>query len=65
MTYKINTVNIRCHKCFLVNPKHIKCIERFNVTLINDTKIPILEKKYTAFKKAVYNTWLKDNNPSS
>lgn len=53
---------MRCHKCFLINPKHIISIDRFNVTLINNTKLPIPEKKYTAFKKAVYDRFSKESN---
>ena len=45
---------IRCHRCHLVNPKHIVCIKRFNVTLSDGKEIPIPEKKYTAFKKTVH-----------
>ena len=42
---------IRCHRCHLVNPKHIVYIKRFNVTLSDGKEIPIPEKKYTAFRR--------------
>ena len=45
---------IRCHRCHLVNLKHIECIRRFSVTLSNGKELPIPEKKYTTFKKAVH-----------
>lgn len=46
---------IRCHSSYLVNPIHVKEIERFNLTLLDDTKIPIPEKKYTAVKAKLLN----------
>lgn len=42
---------MRCHKCYLINPKHIVNIERFSVTLINNTKLPIPEKNTPPSKK--------------
>ncbi len=42
---------IRCHSSFLVNPLHVASIERFFITLSDNSKIPIPEKKYTAVKK--------------
>ncbi len=50
---------IRCHECYLVNPRYIVTIKRFSVTLINGKTLPIPEKKYTAFKKAVYGKWIE------
>ena len=50
---------LRCHRCYLVNPKHIRSIERFTVTLDNGKELSIPEKKYTAFKKTVYELWRK------
>ena len=44
---------LRCHKCHLVNPRHVTCIRRFKVALSDGTELPIPEKKYTAFKNAV------------
>ncbi|MCR5474531.1 MAG: LytTR family transcriptional regulator [Lachnospiraceae bacterium] len=44
---------MRCHECFLVNPKYIMEIKRFTVTLSNGIILPIPEKKYTALKKTV------------
>lgn len=45
---------MRCHECYLLNPKYIMEIKRFTVTLSNGIILPIPEKKYTAFKKTVY-----------
>ena len=44
---------LRCHTSYLVNPSYIKNIRRFTVTMEDGTELPIPEKKYTAFKKAV------------
>ncbi len=46
-------VLLRCHTSYLVNPDYIKSICHFSVTMEDGTKLPIPEKKYTAFKKAV------------
>ena len=48
---------LRCHESYLVNPRYITCIKRFSVTLSNGKVLPIPEKKYTAFKKAVHDKW--------
>lgn len=50
---------LRCHKCYLVNIQHIAKIKRFKVIMSNKKELPIPEKKYTAFKKNVYDYWLK------
>ena len=44
---------LRCHQSYLVNPHYIRNIRRFQVTLTDGTVLPVPEKKYTAFKKAV------------
>ena len=44
---------LRCHQSYLVNPHYIRSISRFQVTLTDGTVLPVPEKKYTAFKKAV------------
>ena len=41
------------HISYLVNPIHIKKIERFRLTLNNDETLSISEKKYTKFKSEV------------
>ena len=46
-------VFIRCHLRFLVNPRHITRIYRFRAVMSDGTELPIPEKKYTAFKRAV------------
>ena len=38
------------HISYLVNPLHIRSVERLKITLDNDTELPIPEKKYTKFK---------------
>ena len=52
---------MRCHECYLVNPRFIVSIKRFNVNLSNGKVLPIPEKKYTAFKKAVYERYSSDS----
>ncbi len=46
---------IHCHASYLVNPTYVKEIKRFNLTLLDDTVIPIPEKKYTAVKAKILN----------
>ncbi len=41
---------VRSHASYLVNPLHVQSIERFSLTMTNDQKLPIPEKKYTAVK---------------
>ena len=50
---------LRCHKCYLVNPRHITAVKRFKVTMSDGKELPIPEKKYTAFKKTVHERWKK------
>jgi hypothetical protein len=50
---------LRCHKSYLVNPSHIVYVKRFDVTLTNGKTLPIPAKKYTAFKKSLYEKWEK------
>ena len=38
------------HKCYLINPEHVREIIRFQVTMTDGTTLPIPEKKYTAVK---------------
>ena len=52
---------VRCHQSYLVNPNYIRTIRRFTVTLADGTKLPVPEKKYTAFRAAVA-ALLKLNN---
>ena len=53
---------LRCHKSYLVNPNHIVNIKRFDVTLTTGKTLPIPAKKYTAFKKVVYEKWKGNEN---
>ena len=41
---------VRCHASYLVNPSYVRSIERFALTMENDQKIPVPEKKYTTVK---------------
>ena len=50
---------LRCHQSYLVNPAYITNIRRFRVLLSDGTELPVPEKKYTAFKKAVYGKWIE------
>jgi DNA-binding LytR/AlgR family response regulator len=53
---------VRCHESHLVNPRYIVSIKRFHVTLSNGKVLPIPEKKYTAFKKAVHDRFLNSDS---
>ncbi|MBR2590655.1 MAG: LytTR family transcriptional regulator DNA-binding domain-containing protein [Clostridia bacterium] len=44
---------LRCHQSYLINPHYVRKICRFRLTLTDGTELPIPEKKYTAFCKAV------------
>lgn len=44
---------VRTHISYLVNPAYIQSVERFQVTLADDTVLPIPEKKYTGVKKQI------------
>lgn len=50
---KYPDVLLRCHLQYLVNPIHIQRIYRFKVVMPDGKELPIPEKKYTAFKRAV------------
>lgn len=52
---------LRCHMSYLINPRHVKEIRRFQVTLSDGKELPIPEKKYTAFKKTVYDRLTEAN----
>lgn len=49
------------HISYLVNPLHIKKIERFKLTLDNNKILPIAEKKYTKFKND-FTSYESNNN---
>lgn len=51
------TLFLRCHSSYLVNPRHVTQIRRFRVSLTDGRELPIPEKKYTAFKKAMNEYW--------
>lgn len=44
---------LRCHASYLVNPLYVYSLTRFTVTMDDGTALPVPEKKYTAFKKAL------------
>lgn len=57
---------VRVHNSFLVNVKYIHVIDKDNITLLDDTKIPISRSKRKEFKKIIlkYGSWsseLDDN----
>lgn len=41
------------HRSYLVNPDYISSIERYNVIMTNNTKIPIPAKKYTELRNTL------------
>lgn len=42
---------VRIHTSYLVNPRHVKEVHRFALTMSDGRELPIPEKKYTAVKK--------------
>ncbi len=53
-TIKTNEKLIKVHASYIVNPRHVRTIQRFYLTLNDGTKIPVPEKKYTAVKALLY-----------
>ncbi|MBQ7504576.1 MAG: LytTR family transcriptional regulator [Ruminococcus sp.] len=49
------------HVSYLVNPLHIKSINRFQITLDNNTVLSVPEKKYTKFKSS-FSEWIETQN---
>lgn len=47
----------QCHSCYLVNLRHVRQIMRFEVMMTDGSKLPIPEKKYTAFKTRMNEYW--------
>ena len=44
---------LRCHASHFVNPNYVKSLRRFTVTMMDGAELPIPEKSYTAFKRAM------------
>lgn len=44
---------LRCHSSYFVNPDYVKSLRRFAVTMIGGAKLPVPEKSYTEFKRAL------------
>lgn len=44
---------LRCHSSHFVNPRYVKSVRRFAVTMLGGVELPIPEKSYTAFKQAL------------
>ena len=42
---------LRCHSSHFINPKFVKSLRRFTVTMTDGSELPIPEKTYTAFKR--------------
>lgn len=45
---------MQCHSGYIINPYCIRSIQRFKLTLIDGTEIPIPEKKYTEFREQLF-----------
>lgn len=41
---------LRAHVSYLINPLYVLSVKRFEVTLTDGTRIPVPQKKYTAFR---------------
>ena len=44
---------LRAHSGYLLNPRHVRSVRRFQAILSDGTALPIPEKKYTWFKKQI------------
>ena len=44
---------VRCHISIIVNPKYVKSIQRFSITLENGVTVTIPEKKYTQVRDKI------------
>ena len=44
---------LRCHSSFFVNPDHVRSLRRFTVSMRCGTELPVPEKSYTHFRKAM------------
>lgn len=51
---------LRCHASYLINPLYVSDLRRFTITLDDGTSLPVPEKKYTTFRKAL-NDWKQKN----
>lgn len=60
MAEKYSKYFLRSHASYLVNPRYIRSLKRFSLTLSNGTVLPVPEKKYTSFKKQL-SRWADEN----
>ena len=60
MAEKYGSYFLRSHASYLVNPRYIRSLKRFSLTLSNGVVLPVPEKKYTAFKKQL-NKWTEEH----
>lgn len=44
---------LRCHSSHFVNPTYVQSIRRFTITMPGGAELPVPEKSYTAFKRAL------------
>ena len=44
---------LRCHASHFINPNYVKSLRRFTVTMLGGAELPVPEKSYTAFKRAM------------
>lgn len=63
MAEKYGHYFLRSHASYLINPRYIRSLKRFSLTLSNGIVLPVPEKKYTAFKKLL-NKWTEENKNS-
>jgi DNA-binding LytR/AlgR family response regulator len=50
-----NPALLRVHASYLVNPRYVTRIARFQLTLADGTTIPVPERRYTAIKSLLSN----------
>ena len=47
---RYDSIFLKCHESYMVNPAHIQVIKRFKMVVTGGTELPIPEKKYTAVR---------------
>lgn len=45
---------VRCHKSFLVNMEHIRCVDGNEITLLDGDQVPVSKKKATETKRTIF-----------
>lgn len=44
---------LRCHRSYLVQLRHVRCIRRYRITLSDGTELPVSKQNYLAIQRAL------------